>query len=68
MGLEEEWHLDIGSFLVYFHTQLLGSGAIRHSVACLSAQGWPQACPAGERVSLTQLVPVRLQKAGKGYI
>lgn len=68
MGLEEEWHPDVGFFLVYFHTQVLGSGAIRHGVACLAVQGWPKACPAGGRVSLAQLVPVRLQKAGKGYI
>lgn len=40
MGLEEEGHPDIDFFLVYFHTQFLGSGVIRHGVAaCLSRDG-----------------------------
>lgn len=66
--LEEERYPDISFFLVYFQTQFLGSGAIRRGMVCLSVQGWPKGCPAGGRVSPAQLVPVRLQKAGKGYI
>lgn len=68
MVLGEERYPDIVFFLVYFQTQFLGSGAMRRGLACLSVQGWPKACPAGGRVSLAQLVPVRLQKAGEGYI
>lgn len=66
MVFEEERYPDISFFLVHFQTQFLGSGAIRRGMVCPSVQGWPKACPAGGRVSLAQLVPVRLQKAGEG--